>query len=332
MARRDDTLKNFEDQRLHWPFCQWLIQLSKYRGFCMLALLFLVVVNLTDFHQVGAASSAPSWMKDGAYMKYEWERFFSCVKQCSPVGNTTWHEYVYVEFASVHESIAEIAWRFSDNPHPENAPIAEIGYLDVVTGNMTIGDSVGSGSPLIMRRYPLPNFWINPRGWQVNPATIVPWDTIAKSGFPVDDGIYSEVDCWEFQTSDHDETYRIWFDKITGIMVEYRYDDPFHGTAGGFHRAMLYETNIPVGRQGVGPAVVETLTANSMTYAAVLIAAVGAVTVVFVAFVMLRKRTPIVCGQCGRKMRRGSAFCDKCGTALASSDRPVLATPTSDTR
>ena len=77
----------------------------------------------------------------------------------------------------------------------------------------------------------------------------------------------------------------------------------------------------------VEPTLVETLTDSSM-----MITAVGVVTVAVIAVMIFRKRSSVSCGKCGTKMHRGSAFCDKCGTALASSDRPVLATPTSDTR
>jgi len=313
-----DTLKNFKDQRLHWPFSQWLIQLSKYRGFCMLALLFLVVVNAADFHQVGAASSAPSWMKEGAYMKYKLMD-----------NNEAW--YLYVEFAAVHENTAEMIFRAGVNESEWRYSSSMHGFLDLVTGQLT---PLGEGT--YWATVPV---WIPPQNIRVN-GTEWYWYTPDGSGFPPDNEYYSRVECWTFGTSmpppsEHglemsDFWYPAWYDKVTGILIEMRAVSSRTGLVEA--TILLYETNIPVGRQGVGLAVVETLTANSMTYATVLIAAVGAVTVVFVAFVMLRKRTPIVCGQCGRKMRRGNAFCDKCGTALASSDRHVLATPASDTR
>jgi tRNA(Ile2) C34 agmatinyltransferase TiaS len=90
---------------------------------------------------------------------------------------------------------------------------------------------------------------------------------------------------------------------------------------GSTDRVLLSETNIPVGGLGVGPTIVEALTSNLMTYTTVMIAAVGVVAVAVIALVMFRKRTPVICEKCGRKMGRESMFCDKCGTALASTDR-----------
>jgi hypothetical protein len=211
--------------------------------------------------------------------------------------------YELIEFVEaqqpVHEWTVEIMWKVSKTPQVEEAN-PSYGLLDSETGDLTLISGSGDTSFL---SYPAPlasYFWV-----PVVTAVTVP-------GFPPDSSKFAGVECRTWST--HGDTpidraqegvWHWWFDKVTNLLVENRIElNTDYGSVVWI--VTLYETNIPVGNQVL--VSVETYPSVVVAVAVVCLAAVG--------FVMFRKRTAIVCGQCGRKMRPGSKFCDKCGARM----------------
>jgi len=276
----------------------------------MIALLFLIVVNVADFHQAGAASSAPSWMREGAYTKYKSVGTYTPPTFYNFLRNLTTYELI--EFVAVHEHTVGILWKVGRTSQVEDD--SGSGYLDLewpYDFQGTLYAEYGSvQTPLI------DFFWVTPErldeSCKTGQACIRP---VPVTGFPPDSSKYAGVKCraWSQSWTTPDGgngVGHLWYDTVTNLLVEMRAElNTDAGSAVWIET--LYETNIPVGNQAL--VSVETYPSVFVAVAVVCLAAVG--------FAMFRKRTAIVCGQCGRKMRRGSIFCDKCGTRMPDARR-----------
>ena len=261
----------------------------------MLALSFLIVLNVADFHQAGAASSAPSWMRDGAYVRYKGVQTCTPATSCHAYPNGTGYELI--EFVAVHEDTADIQWTEGSTPQEESVP--SYGYLDLKTGILTyLGKYEGTTQSID----PFPGlvsylsyfFWAP---WISNQTLVV-----TVPGFPPDSSKYAGVECRLWSSNGGS----LWYDRVTDLLVERRVKWNT-GEGSVVWIVTLYETNIPVGNQAL---------VSVETYPTVVVAVVAVVCLAAVGFAMFRRRTAIVCGQCGRKMHGGSIFCDKCGARM----------------
>jgi hypothetical protein len=261
----------------------------------MLALVILAGVNLANFDLGNAASSAPSAIKDGAYMWYRFVDF-----------DTNSMDYTYVEFVGVHEDTAGIVIRtqlpnLNESEWSQHPP--SYGYLDLASGDLTfVGGTDGAGF----------SFWTNPNA-HLN----------ATSGYPPDNQGYARVDCFVVES----EQERSWYDKATGVLVETIF------VSGALNTGIvtLYQTNIPVGRAADQWIVPVEISAYIITYATV---AIGLATVVAIAAIGIRrfrKRKRIAqgvlakqCPLCRSKNRDDAVFCSRCGSSLAAPSAPMM--------
>jgi len=262
----------------------------------MLALVILATVNLANFDRGNATSTAPSAIKDGAYMWYKFVDF-----------NTNNTDYTYVEFVEVHEDTAGIVIRtglpnLNESEWSQHPP--SYGYLDLASGDLTlVGGTDGVGF----------SFWTNPNT-HVN----------ATSGFALDNQGYARVDCFVVES----EQERSWYDKVTGVLMEtiFLQGDLTTGIV------TLYNTSIPVGTANQFVVPLE-ISADTMTYAAALIGLVAVVAIAAIGIRRFRKRKRRAqgvvakrCPSCGSKNRDDAVFCSRCGNSLAALSKSV-ATP-----
>jgi hypothetical protein len=264
------------------------------RGF-MLAFVLLAAMNLANFAWTNAASSAPSGIKDGAYVWYRSVDFMQANKT----------DYTYVEFVEIHEHTSEMAIRtgilnFTDSELSQHPP--SYGYLDFESGTLAlVGTAQGLGYSL----------WTGPGSFNTNTTT----------GFPPDSVNYVQVHCFVLDSVNQDQ--RSWYDQITGILME----TSFLSGNSTTRTVILYDTNIPVGKVttntqgGIFPF---EIPGGTTTYAT-LIGLVVVVALAVVGLVRYRKKSATPkgalarsCPACGYKNRSDATFCSSCGSSLAA--------------